>query len=255
MKQKKKRKEKSQIVEIVVVLFLLLLFVFGFQFIEEALYRMWPNNLVAISSTTNSLPALTLEFIKVVICACLLSTVIGVTIGLFCFTGVGKSFQIVIDKLATVLNTVPSMAVLMLFLNVLGFGMWPAIWALVLQGILPIIFATVAGISNIPASFIEVGRGLGMTKSQILFKVQMPMALPVILSGVRTSLIICVGAATLAYNTGAGGLGFLVMSGYDSYNMVYILEGTVPICLLAILVDKGLRYLEMKVYRINSAEE
>ena len=83
-----------------------------------------------------------------------------------------------------------------------------------------------------------------MTKRQILWKIQLPLALPVILSGMRTSLIICVSAATLAFSTGAGGLGLLIQTGCSTYNTVYIMEGTIPICLIAILMDQIIRKIE-----------
>ena len=88
-----------------------------------------------------------------------------------------------------------------------------------------------------------------MTSGQILFKVRLPLALPVILSGIRTALIICIGAATLAFSTGAGGLGLLIQTGCSNYNTVYIMEGTVPICLIAILMDQILRKIEKITYR------
>ena len=117
------------------------------------------------------------------------------------------------------------------------------------MALLPIVFATMAGLRNVPGTYLEVGKGLGMTKRQILWKVQIPVAIPVILSGMRTALIICIGAATLAFSTGAGGLGLLIQTGCSTYNTVYILEGTVPICIIAILMDQVLRKVEKHAYR------
>lgn len=115
--------------------------------------------------------------------------------------------------------------------------------------LLPIVFATMAGLRNVSESYIEVGKGMGMTKKQILWKIQLPLAIPVILSGMRTALIICIGAATLAFSTGAGGLGLLIQTGCSTYNTVYIMEGTIPICVIAILMDQILRKIEKHAYR------
>lgn len=91
-----------------------------------------------------------------------------------------------------------------------------------------------------------------MTDVQILTKVKIPMALPVILSGVRASVIICISAATLAFNTGAGGLGLLIQTGIATYNTVFVFEGTVPICLLAVIADKILRKIEKNMYKVSA---
>ena len=154
-----------------------------------------------------------------------------------------------IEKTSMIVQTIPAMAVLMFGMTAFGIGMKAAVFALLLQSLLPIVFATMAGLRNVPGTYLEVGKGLGMTKRQILWKVQIPLALPVILSGMRTALIICIGAATLAFSTGAGGLGLLIQTGCSTYNTVYILEGTVPICIIAILMDQVLRKVEKHAYR------
>ena len=172
--------------------------------------------------------------------------------GILCFTKPGKSFVIVIEKVSMLVQTIPTMAVLMFGLTAFGIGMKAAVFALLLQSLLPIVFATLAGIRNVPETYIEVARGLGMTENQILIKVRIPLALPVILSGIRTAMIICIGAATLAFSTGAGGLGLLIQTGCSTYNTVYIFEGTVPICLIAILMDQILRKAEKHMYNTIS---
>lgn len=242
MNSMKKNKIDGQIIEICILLVILLLFVFGYSYVEEWIYSAWPTEIGLVSHY--SLPKLTLQFIIVAFIACLIASALGIAIGLFCFTTYGRSFRIVFEKLSMVVQTIPTIAILMLAIVAFGIGIKAAIFALVLQGMLPIIFATIAGIDNIEPSYIEIGRGLGMTRGQILRKIQIPMALPVILSGMRTALIICIGAATLSFSTGAGGLGLLIQTGCSTYNTVFIFEGTVPICLLALLADKILRKIE-----------
>jgi osmoprotectant transport system permease protein len=243
----KGKKIDGHIVAIILLLIALCIYVFGFQYIEDWVYDVWPFEIGIVAKY--SLPKLTLQFLEISIIACACSAVIGVALGIFCFTELGESFGLVIEKTSMIVQTIPAMAVLMFGLTAFGIGMKAAVFALILQSLLPIVFATMAGLGNVPYSYIEVGKGMGMTKGQILRKVQIPMALPVILSGMRTALIICIGAATLAFSTGAGGLGLLIQSGCSTYNTVFIMEGTIPICLIAILMDQILRKVEKHAYR------
>lgn len=247
---KKNSKIDGHIIAIALLFLALCGFVFGFQYMEDWIYEVWPYQIGLVAKY--SLPKLTIQFITIAGIACIASVMIGVSLGIFCFTEWGKSFGLVIEKLSMIVQTIPAMAVLMFGLTAFGIGMKAAVFALILQSLLPIVFSTMAGLRNVPESYVEVGRGMGMTKSQILFKVQIPLALPVILSGMRTALIICIGAATLAFSTGAGGLGLLIQTGCSNYNTVYIMEGTVPICLIAILMDQILRKIEKHVYRTAS---
>ena len=243
----KGNKIDGHIVAIVLLLTALLLFVFGFQYIEEWVYDIWPYDVGNVAKY--SLPKLTVEFVEIAGISCILSAFVGVGLGIFCFTKPGESFGLVIEKTSMIVQTIPAMAVLMFGMTAFGIGMKAAVFALLLQSLLPIVFATMAGLRNVPGTYLEVGKGLGMTKRQILWKVQIPLAIPVILSGMRTALIICIGAATLAFSTGAGGLGLLIQTGCSTYNTVYILEGTVPICIIAILMDQVLRKVEKHAYR------
>lgn len=244
----KKNKIDGHVITITILLCALCVFVFGFQYIESWVYSVWPNQIGNVAKY--SLPKLTLEFIEISLIACSLSVCIGFGLGIFCFSSLGKSFELVIEKSAMLLQSIPTMAVLMFGLTAFGIGIKAAVFALVLQSILPIVFSTIAGLKNIPKSYIEVGKGLGMTKKQILFKIQVPLAIPVILSGMRISLIICISAATLAFSTGAGGLGLLIQTGCSTYNTVYIMEATIPISLIAILMDQILRKFEKDSYKI-----
>ena len=239
---KKNKKMDGYTVAIILILLILILFVFGFQYIEKWVYDVWPYEVGNVAKY--SLPKLTAQFLEIAIISCALSVVIGVGLGIFCFTKLGETFGVVIEKSAMIMQTIPTMAVLMFGLTAFGIGIRAAIFALLLQSLLPIVFATMAGLRNVSQVYIEIGKGLGMTKRQILWKIQLPLALPVILSGMRTSLIICVSAATLAFSTGAGGLGLLIQTGCSTYNTVYIMEGTIPICLIAILMDQIIRKIE-----------
>lgn len=241
------KKIDGHIIAIIILLTALCTFVFGFQYAEDWIYEVWPTEIGLVAKY--NLPELTLQFLIIAGISCVLSVIIGMTLGIFCFTKPGESFRLIIEKLSMIVQTIPTMAVLMFGLTAFGIGMPAAIVALLLQSLLPIVFATMAGLKNVPGPYIEAGKGMGMTPGQVLFKVRLPLALPVILSGIRTALIICIGAATLAFSTGAGGLGLLIQTGCSNYNTVYIMEGTVPICLIAILMDQILRKIEKITYR------
>jgi len=139
--------------------------------------------------------------------------------------------------IAGVLQTVPSIALLAFMLPLFGIGAKTAIAALFLYGLLPILRNTVTGIRGIDQRITEVGRGLGMTAGQLLMEVELPLAAPVILAGVRTSTVINIGTATLAAFIGAGGLGDPIVTGLTVTDVNLILSGALPAALLAILVD------------------
>jgi len=145
---------------------------------------------------------------------------------------------------AGVLQTVPSIALLAFMLPVFGIGARPAIAALFLYGLLPILRNTVTGLRGIDQRIIEVGLGLGMTPGQLLRQVELPLAAPVILAGVRTSTVINIGTATLAAFIGAGGLGDPIVTGLTVTDVNLILSGALPAALLAVLADGMLAGVE-----------
>ena len=232
-------------VELSILTILLLVFVFGYGGVEDRLYEVWPDQVVKIGHF--DLPTLFFEFLIVAMLSVVISCIIGVLVGIFCYTEIGREFKIIVDNIAVIIQTIPIMALLMFSIVLMGLGMKAAVFSLVLQSMLPIIFATLAGLGSIPDSHIDVAKGLGMSEIQILTKIKIPMALPVILSGIRTSTVICISAATLAFSTGAGGLGLLIQTGVATYNTLLIFEGTVPICLFAILIDRFIMYMENSI--------
>lgn len=138
---------------------------------------------------------------------------------------------------AGILQTIPSIALLGFLIPVMGIGVKPAIVALFLYAILPIINNTFIGIRNVDSIVKEAAGAMGMTSRQILFKVELPLAFPVIMTGIRTATVINVGVATLAAYIGAGGLGEFIFSGIALNNSAMILAGAIPSALLALLFD------------------
>ncbi len=138
---------------------------------------------------------------------------------------------------AGVLQTIPSIALLGFLIPVFGIGAMPAIAALFLYALLPIIRNTYTGIKEVDAAIVDAAKGMGMTGRQILLKVQLPLAMPVLLAGIRTATVINVGVATLAAYIAAGGLGEFIFGGIALNNTNMILAGAIPAALLAILFD------------------
>jgi len=139
--------------------------------------------------------------------------------------------------LANVFQTVPSLALLGFLIFVLGIGNDNAICALFLYAMLPVLQNTYTGIRGVPKSYVQAARGMGMTDFQILMKVQFPLALPVLVAGIRVTMVWTIGTATLASAIGGGGLGRLIFSGLSSIRNEIILAGAIPATLLALAAD------------------
>jgi len=151
---------------------------------------------------------------------------------------------------AGVIQTVPSLALLALIVLLFALvalptiGTLPALVALVLYALLPILRNTYTGIRQVDPSVIEVATGMGMTRGQILFSVELPLSLPVIMAGISISTVWTIGTATLCALIGAGGLGDLILKGLRSIQVDYLLAGTVPAALLALIFDCALARVE-----------
>lgn len=146
-----------------------------------------------------------------------------------------------------VAQTIPSLALLGLMIPLIGIGFFPAIVALTIYGLLPIIRNTYTGIVGVNRAAIEAGVGMGMTSSQVLFMVEIPLSLSVIIAGIRTSTVLIVGVATLAALIGAGGLGDLIFRGVSMSSNELILAGAIPAALLALIIDYSFKWIEIKV--------
>jgi osmoprotectant transport system permease protein len=151
---------------------------------------------------------------------------------------------------ANIIQTIPSLALFGFLLPVPWLGARAdrlAILALTLYALLPIIRNTYAGIRGVDAAVVEAGRGMGLTESQLLFQVELPLAVSVILSGVRIAVVISVGLATIAAAIGAGGLGEFIFRGLAMVDNRVILAGAIPAAILALLADFGVGWLERQL--------
>ena len=168
----------------------------------------------------------------------LFAVLVGVGAGIVVPRRGGAEFRPLVEPLAAAGQPFPPVAVLAIAVPVMGFGQQPAIIALILYGILPVLQATLAGLGAIPLSVRDVASGMGMSRGQRLRKVELPLAAPVILAGVRTSVIINIGTATIASTVGASTLGTPIIIGLSGFNTAYVIQGALLVALAAIVVDR-----------------
>lgn len=142
------------------------------------------------------------------------------------------------------LYTIPSLALLGILAKYLGFGWLPVIVSLAVYSWLPILKNTVAGLGGVDSSAKDAARGMGATTTQILLRVELPLAMPVIMSGIRTVAVLTVGITTMAALVGAGGLGVLIFQGITMMDNAVTLAGTMPVAVIAIAFDQGIGLVE-----------
>lgn len=166
----------------------------------------------------------------------------------------GGAFRPLVETIAAIGQTFPPVAVLAMAVPVLGFGWLPALIALALYGILPVLQGTLAGLGSIPPGVSGVAEGMGMTGWQRLYKVELPLAAPVILAGIRTSVIVNIGTATIASTVGASTLGTPIIIGLSGFNTAYIVQGALLVALAAIIVDRAFERLTRWISRHRHAQ-
>lgn len=184
----------------------------------------------------------TLTHVGLTFISLLLAVIIGLPLGIL--VALKEKLAGWVLGLAGILQTIPSIALLGFLIPLLGIGPIPAIAALLLYALLPIIRNTYTGITGVDAAVVDAAFGMGLNTKQVLFKVQLPLAMPVILAGIRTATVINVGVATLAAYIAAGGLGEFIFGGIALNNTNMILAGAIPAALLAIFFDFSLSVLQ-----------
>ncbi|CAN2040353.1 osmoprotectant transport system permease protein [Candidatus Magnetomoraceae bacterium gMMP-15] len=176
-----------------------------------------------------------------------IAIIIGVPTGILLTRGFMRRYRDVILNILGVCQTVPSLAVIAIAMTYVGIGKVPAIIALVIYGLLPIIRNTVAGLANVNSVILDAGSGMGMTPAQLLFKVEIPNAMYIILTGIRTSTVIGVGTAALSFLVGGGGMGDLIFTGIALVDTSYMLAGAIPTAGLAVFLNWIFGCIEKRV--------
>jgi osmoprotectant transport system permease protein len=177
----------------------------------------------------------------------LAAVAVGSALGLWVTRTSGQPFRPLVESVMSMGQTFPPVAVLALAVPVVGFGERPALIALALYGLLPVVQGTLSGLQSVPDAALQAARGLGMTRWQQLARVEVPLALPVWLAGVRTSVIINIGTAAIASTVGAKTLGSPIIVGLGGFNTAYVLQGAVLLGMLAVVVDMVFERLARRV--------
>jgi osmoprotectant transport system permease protein len=177
------------------------------------------------------------QHVNMVLASISIATVIGLSTGIIFTRPRLKKYSGVVMYIVGLGQTVPSLAVIALAMSFIGIGFKAAVFALCIYSILPIARNTLAGISSVPSWIIDAARGMGMPKYKILFQIEIPNAMKVILTGFRVALIINIGTAALAFLIGAGGLGDHIFTGISLMRMDKLLAGAIPTTLLALFAD------------------
>lgn len=207
------------------------LFVAGFPQLDRPIYLQ------------DSFWSLTEAHLLIVFVSSAVAVVIGVLAGIGVTRRAGHEFRSLVETVVAVGQTFPPVAVLAIAAPLMGFGARPALIALTLYGLLPILQGTIAGIESVPHAAREIAEGLGMSTSQILLRVELPLAAPVIVGGIRTSVIINIGTAAIASTVGAKTLGSPIIIGLSGFNTAYVIQGAVIVALLAIVTDLAFEQL------------
>ena len=214
----------------------LLLLVLGMPLLRPLFAAMFPA-LDRPLYEQDSFVALLGSHLAIVAASSALSAVVGVAAGLFVTRDAGREFRPLVETLVAIAQTIPPVAVLAIAVPLIGFGELPALIALALYGLLPIVRATIAGLESVPKSVIEEADGLGLGRVQRLARIELPLALPVLLAGVRSSVIINIGTAAVASTVGAKTLGSPIIVGLSGFNTAYVIQGALVVGLLAVVTD------------------
>ncbi|MCL0053130.1 ABC transporter permease [Dehalococcoidales bacterium] len=192
--------------------------------------------------------------LQMVFIAELIAISIGVPLGILVTRPGFKKLATPVIGGASAAQAIPSMGIVAIMLPLIGFGLHSALVALVIWGTLPILRNSYAAINNINPAIVDAAKGMGMTRGQIAWKIELPLAMPVIMAGVRVSTVVLVGTATLAALIGAGGLGRIILSGVVAGVPLIILQGAAPTAALAITlgfilerIEKGMTPRGLKV--------
>lgn len=225
------------------VLFLLIAFITHPDWFAPLFRPLTQKNAPAIYNQ-GSLLSLTLQHLRTVAIATTAATVVAVSLAVLVTRPIGAEFLPLSRSLVNIGQTFPPVAVLALAVPAVGFGEKPTLIALFLYGLLPIFENALTGLTTLAPPVVEAARGVGMTGWQRLIKVELPLAVPVILAGIRLSVVISLATATIGSTVAAKTLGEVIIAGLLSNNLAFVLQGGLIVAALAVLIYDGLSALE-----------
>lgn len=219
-------------------------FIFEFTYIESILTKIWVDYTPSV--VWEPLYKMAYDYIGVVIIASLVSLAIAFVAAMFTHVYQWMQFKELMDNITDVGTTFPTIALIAILVPVMGYGFKPIIVALIIYGLLPIWTNTMKGLTEVDDKVVGAAKGMGMSPWQILLKVELPLAIPLILSGIKTTIIINIAATSIGAVVGAGGLGMPIVSGIRTNEPILIIKGAIPIALLATITDRLFYRLERK---------
>lgn len=225
----------------------LLLLAYGLPYSQPLFAALFPD-LARPVYVQEPMAALMWQHIGLVLLSSSIAVIIATLAGMATTFKTGQAFKPMMEMLAGMGQTFPPVAVLAVAVPAVGFGELPALIALSIFGVLPVLQATLAGLASVPPSVLDSARAMGMTPRQILTEVQMPLALPLWLAGVRTSVVVNIGTAAIASTVGAKTLGLPIIIGLSGFNTAYVLQGAMMVGLLAIAADLAFDALALKLH-------
>lgn len=198
-------------------------------------------------ANSDRIAAATLRHLEICAMALGLAVALGIPLGIL-----AAKLRVLAGSIlgaVSLIYTVPTLAMFGLMIPLLGLGTVPAVTAITLYSLLPLVQNTYSGIVNVPGDTLDAARGIGMSRTQLLFRVELPLSTVVLSAGVRTAVVNAVGMSTLASLIGAGGLGDFVFRGISTVSLTVVMAGSIPVVAIAVLADVGLRGVEKRLER------
>lgn len=205
-------------------------------------------DLDSIEASALAWPALReqlVQHIKLTVVASAIVVALAVPLGILLTRGKARVAAPLVVGIANAGQAAPAIGLVVLLAIWLGFGFWTAILGLVVYGLLPVLRNTITGLQGVDPTLVEAGRGIGMSAMAVLLRIELPLALPVIMAGIRTALVLVVGTAALVTFIGAGGLGGALTSGINLFRFSVMVSASLLIAMLALLVEWAGRLLEL----------
>ena len=229
----------------VVSVFLLFWSIFGHEPLWDAiLHAIFPSS-AQLVHPQGTVIDFTAQHLALVLTSSIYIITAGLFLGIMVTRENFREFLPLVNNVVNSGQTVPTLAIVAIMAPIIGLGFMPALVALIAYGLLPVVRNTIVGIESVSLSIVDSARGMGMTSRQILLRTELPIASRIIMAGIRTSMVINIGTATLGAFVGSGGLGTPIASGLSMTVDAFILLGAIPAALLAILTDYVLGRLEI----------
>jgi len=201
--------------------------------VKQYVQELWGSIILYFENSGNAYLTMLQQHVTISLRVLAISTLIGWPTGILCV--IFKKQQKWVIGLFQVLRIIPSLAVLVLSIRFLGIGVGPAVTALVFLAIPPILMNTVAGLEEVPHFMLETAEGMGMTPLQVWLKVRLPLALPLMLAGIKTAMVEIVSSATIAALIGAGGMGQIIFQGLSTRRTELLLIGGISVAMISLI--------------------